>query len=81
MIAAAISILLWMLVVVGFILLRNWDPEPFSTATYVATMSPTGRDEMCEVWSQDRWSVIQSLRSLGGASVADATLVAGLTCS
>lgn len=74
-------ILTWMLAVaVTYAILTSTSYDLMGTATYVANMSPTGRDEMCEVWSQDRLAVIQSLRTLNDSTVEEAAMVARLTC-
>jgi len=47
----------------------------------VGSWSPTAIDEMCEVWGQDRWAVIEALLVLDSSiAVADAQGVAVHFC-
>lgn len=78
MIAVTISALIWALV--AAVLFTTFSGDESDLMNYVRNMSPAAHDEMCEVWSQDRLAVVNSLRVLSGSSIEDASLVASFTC-
>jgi hypothetical protein len=74
--AVITSALIWALVVAA--LYSSLQPDDL--LHHVLTWSPAQLDEMCEVWSQDRQAVLESLHVLNGASYEEAAVVATFVC-